>query len=153
MEKIAVVAPMPSAKVSTAVSAQCEYGVGANADRPAGTVTVHVDEPNAMLVDQSGEPQECRQVPATGALQGVQDHVLPKVLGEVPRRACCYHVHPEWVPTQPVGDRYQRPLGPATSQRICDQGDVGDRLGACHRPHDSTSTRSSLVANDSSESC
>src|SRR5437764_10017037 len=70
---------------STAVSAQCEYGVGANADRPAGTVTVHVMTTGAKAA-YNGLKKQRTYVPIDdlpNSLSSDKAHVVDVLKGDV----------------------------------------------------------------------
>jgi hypothetical protein len=71
--------------LSTAVSSQCEFQVGADGDRPAGTVTVHV-----MTNGGKAAYSDLKKTPAYTPIEGVPDslwaeklHVVNVVEGNV----------------------------------------------------------------------
>lgn len=71
--------------LSTAVSAQCEYQVGADGDRPAGTVTVHV-----MASRGKAAYRGLKKTPAYTPIEGVPNalwadkvHVVNVLKGDV----------------------------------------------------------------------
>ncbi len=71
--------------LSTPVSAQCEFGVGADGDRPAGTVTVHLLTTGAEAA-YTGLRKTSRYVPVDGvpnALSAEKVHVVDILQGDV----------------------------------------------------------------------
>ncbi len=71
--------------VGTAVSAQCEFNVGADGDRPTGTVTVHVMTTGAKAA-YNGLKQTSQYVPIAGvpnALYAEKLHVVDILQGDV----------------------------------------------------------------------